>query len=287
MALDINEIKFLLRAQRLGVSFAETAAIGRQTLHVNRENLSRLLSDYGVDASRETVENVLTGSDGYAEKLFELLGARETASFDASGYENATYVHDFNKPIPDEFKNRFTCVIDGGTLEHVFNVPTALKNSMEMLKIGGHYLGLTPTNNYSGHGFYQFSPELYFQTFVPENGFEIVKVYLLEEAARRRWYEVADPNKVKERVVVINDDPALLLVIAKKITAADIFANPPQQSDYLAMWEAANGDRPVANGSQFKRVISLITRIQKAAVRPLGLVSRRPDHFRRIDDNEL
>lgn len=287
MALDINEIKFLLRAQRLGVSFEETAAIGRQTLHVNRENLSRLLADYGVDASSETVDNILTGSDGYAEKLFELLGARETASFDASDYEKATYVHDFNKPIPDKFKNRFTCVIDGGTLEHVFNFPTALKNSMEMLKIGGHYLGLTPTNNYSGHGFYQFSPELYFQAFVPENGFEVVKVYLLEEAARRRWYEVTDPNKAKERVVVINDDPALLLVIAKKIADADIFANPPQQSDYLAMWEAANGERPAASGSQFKRVMSLITRIQKAAVRPLGLVSRRPDHFRRIDDNEL
>lgn len=287
MALDLNEIKFLLRARRLGVSFAETAAIGRQALHINRENLTKLLSDYGLDASSSTVENILTGADGYSEKLFEVLGAREAASFDASDYENATYVHDFNKPIPDEYKNRFTCVIDGGTLEHVFNFPTALKNSMEMLKVGGHYLALTPTNNYSGHGFYQFSPELFYQTFVPENGFEIVKVYLLEEAAKRRWYEVMDPNKAKERVVVINDDPTLLLLIAKKIADADIFANPPQQSDYLAMWKEANGDRPAAGSSQFRRVMSLITRMQKAAARPLGLVSRRPDHFRRIDDTEL
>ena len=91
MALDINEIKFLLRARRLGVSFAETAAIGRQALHVNRENLTKLLTDYGLDASATTVENILMGSDGYAEKLFELLGAHETASFDASDYEHAPF----------------------------------------------------------------------------------------------------------------------------------------------------------------------------------------------------
>ena len=285
MALDHNQTKFLLRARRLGVSFSETATIGRQALYVDRDILVRQLSDYGLDASSTTVENILT--DGYAEKLFELLGAHEIASFDASDYENATYVHDFNNPIPDKFKNRFTCVVDGGTLEHVFNFPTAIKNSMEMLKVGGHFLGLTPTNNYSGHGFYQFSPELFYQTFVPENGFEIVKIYMLEESARRRWYEVTDPNKVKERVVVINDEPTLLLLIAKKIAVVEIFANPPQQSDYLAMWKAANGDRVVANGSTFKRAISLLTRIQKAAARPFGLVSRRPDHFRRIDDDEL
>jgi hypothetical protein len=98
---------------------------------------------------------------------------------------------------------------------------------------------------------------------------------------------VTDPNKAKERVVVINDDPTLLLLIAKKVAEKEVFANPPQQSDYIAMWKDANGDRPVESASPFQRLMSLITRIQKAAVRPLGLVNRRPDHFRRIDDSEL
>lgn len=283
MALDVSETKFVLHARKLGVSFDQTAAIGRQNLHIAGDDLQQLLSSNGFDVTPAKVETIISGSDGYAEKLFEFLGASEVVSFDASSYENATYVHDFNKPIPDEFKNRFSCVIDGGTLEHVFNFPVALKNAMEMLKVGGHFLGLTPTNNYSGHGFYQFSPELFYQVFVPANGFEIVKVYLLEEAVTRRWFEVSDPSKVMERVVVINDDPSLLMVIAKKIAEVEIFSEAPQQSDYLAKWKADDANRAAKNGHQVERAISLLKRIQRAAGRPLGIVNRRRDHFKKID----
>ena len=68
-------------------------------------------------------------------------------------------------------KNKYTLVIDGGCLEHIFNFPVAIKNCMEMLQEGGHFIGITPANNLMGHGFYQFSPELYFRIFSKENGF--------------------------------------------------------------------------------------------------------------------
>jgi 2-polyprenyl-3-methyl-5-hydroxy-6-metoxy-1,4-benzoquinol methylase len=75
------------------------------------------------------------------------------SSIDASDYENATYVHDLNVPIPDHLKGQFDLVDDGGTLEHVFNFPVALRNCMEMVKVGGHLLLNVPTNNFVGHGF--------------------------------------------------------------------------------------------------------------------------------------
>jgi 2-polyprenyl-3-methyl-5-hydroxy-6-metoxy-1,4-benzoquinol methylase len=53
-------------------------------------------------------------------------------------------------------------VFDGGTLEHIFDYPTAIKNCMKMVKPGGHLLLTTPANNWFGHGFYQFSPELFY-----------------------------------------------------------------------------------------------------------------------------
>ena len=59
-----------------------------------------------------------------------------------------------NEAIPDSLKGKFSCVLDGGTLEHVFNFPQAIKNAMEIVAIGGHFLGVVPANNFSGHGFY-------------------------------------------------------------------------------------------------------------------------------------
>jgi hypothetical protein len=44
-----------------------------------------------------------------------------------------------------------------------FNFPVALANAMKMAKIGGHFAARTPANNQCGHGFYQFSPGLFYR----------------------------------------------------------------------------------------------------------------------------
>ena len=54
-------------------------------------------------------------------------------------------------------------VIDGGLLEHVFDFPTAIRNCMRMVRQGGHLILNLPVNNFPGHGFYRFSPELVFR----------------------------------------------------------------------------------------------------------------------------
>jgi len=170
MALDADGSRFLLYAKSQGVDFSRTAMIGRQRLWIDpqvRENLrdvlARNLADFGygnVDLGR-----LLAEADGYAEPFLRLLGCTDASSFDASSYERATHIHDFNLPIDPQFKGRFTAVIDAGTLEHIFNFPVAIRNCMEMLTVGGHFLGITPANNACGHGFYQFSPDLYFRVF--------------------------------------------------------------------------------------------------------------------------
>ncbi len=59
-------------------------------------------------------------------------------SVDATSYEGATDQHDLNEGLPGRFRGRFDAVIDGGTLEHVFNLPVALKASMDAVKVGGY-----------------------------------------------------------------------------------------------------------------------------------------------------
>ena len=78
---------------------------------------------------------------------------------------SATIIHDLNRPIPDDLRGRFGLVYDGGTLEHIFHISQALKNCMEMVRVGGHFAQCTVANNFTGHGFWQVSPELIFPPF--------------------------------------------------------------------------------------------------------------------------
>lgn len=127
-------------------------------------------------------------------------------------------------------------VLDSGSLEHVFNFPTAIRNCMEMVSVGGHYLACTPANSCAGHGFYQFSPELFFSAFSRENGFEVVKVIAYEERPNARWYDVMSPVEAGTRVTMNNGFPVYLFVIARKIAAAPVFVTMPQQSDLITAW---------------------------------------------------
>lgn len=98
--------------------------------------------------------------DGYYETLMRKLGFGDIESMDFSGYEGATILHDLNKPVPNELEGQFDFIFDGGTLEHVFNIPVALESVFRMLKPGGRFVSANGMNGFNGHGLYQFSPDL-------------------------------------------------------------------------------------------------------------------------------
>lgn len=280
MGLDINGTKFLLYAQKLGVSYAETAMIGRQEMLITPAILTANLKAFGYDVSNAETEKLLT--DKFAEPFLKILGADGVVSFDASDYENASVTHDFNLPVPEEFKGRFSAVLDGGTLEHIFNFPTAIKNCMEMVADGGHFLAIAPANNYLGHGFYQFSPELFFRILSAANGFKLEKLMIFEESSGSSWYEISDPDAINERVTLINGHASLMLVIAKKIETVDIFAVAPQQSDYVSAW-ANNSDRPQIAATSRVSPMSVLRRVRMYLDRHFGMLNRRPKHFKKVE----
>jgi hypothetical protein len=237
MGIDYQVLKFLLAARQRGVSFERFAMIGRQTMRVDPGPMRRLLRATGIMLSASECSGLFEAAGGYAEPLLRLLGAKQIDSLDASSYEQATIVHDMNLPIADLLKNRFTAVLDGGSLEHVFNVPCALRNCMEMVALGGHYLGVSPTNNWMGHGFYQFSPELFFRVLSPANGFEEMHAQVCETAPRSAWFEVRDPAQLGSRVYLVNGRPTYLFTSARRAALVPVLAVLPQQSDYSANWQ--------------------------------------------------
>src|ERR1700755_2111988 len=112
MGFDINGVRFLFFAKRAGVDFTKAATLGRQQLTLSERELDSVLRDFEVSAN---AAKLMSEDAGYAEPLLRLLGAKEICSFDASSYEGATYVHDFNLPAPAEWNDRFTVFIDGGS----------------------------------------------------------------------------------------------------------------------------------------------------------------------------
>lgn len=238
MGLNINGVKFLLSAKMRGVSFNRVLMIGRQSLTITPNEVRKLLQ---LPIDRKLKQDILQlrlGSDVYAEELFHVLGADDVESMDKTSYEGAVIIHDLNLPVPEQLKEKYDVVLDGGSLEHIFNFPVALKQCMEMLKIGGHYIGLTPCNNYTGHGFYQFSPELFLRAFSPENGFETLDIVLYEEDGVNIWYKISEPEKRYRRITFQNKVPAHLLILAEKKETKAIFNAYPQQKMYQEAWQS-------------------------------------------------
>lgn len=260
MGFTKDAVLFLLHCRSQGVDFTDCATIGRQALYLNVAELRTAFNRTGRRLTSRETDGVFQGETSYAEPLLDLLGARKVDSFDASAYESATFIADFNNALSDKHKEQYSAVIDGGSLEHVFNYPQGLRNAMEMVRPGGHLILITPTHSRSGHGFYQVSPELFHRTLCEANGYAPPEV-LVRSSRRRAWYRVVDPADVGGRIVI---NPKLysdhLFIFARRVRSVPIFSTWPQQSDYASAWKGAIPKRSEGLKNRLRAVRHLIPR---------------------------
>lgn len=276
MGIDLHNLNFLAHAQDLGVSFTRTLAIGRQALFVDAPELEAHRRRRGLPTL--VAEAPAAGRPAYFEPLLQQwFGAAEADSVDASAYEQAPLIHDMNLPWPPDSPQHghYDAVLDFGCLEHVFDFPTAWRNCAALCRVGGHVLHALPANNLSGHGFYQFSPELFCSLYQPSRGFELRGLYFVMKAEPRYWWRVASPLQVRRRVTLCNGHEVYLLVLARKLREAGELP-APQQSDYaLDEWQTpVAGGLPVRGPSRWGGPL--------AALGVLGAARRWRDRFRAL-----
>jgi hypothetical protein len=184
--------------------------------------------------------------------MLERLGAVVVDSVDASAFEGANIIHDLNQPMPTELQGRYDVVFDGGTLEHVFNFPSAVRGCLELPKVGGHFIMTSPANNQMGHGFYQFSPELFFRVLSAENGYQLKALLLVPTFSEGNWFKIRDPATVGDRVGHNAAATQLsIFAIAQRTRLVPLFLHPPQQSDYRTEWSNLPGKGKDANRLAF------------------------------------
>jgi hypothetical protein len=171
------------------------------------------------------------------QNLFQFLGFNEITRSDVSEYEGAELIFDLNdgNGPPSQYCDRFNCIVDGGTLEHVFHLPNALMNIFEMLRVGGRIIHLSPTNNYVDHGFYSFSPT-FFYDFYSENHFEVNQCLLIRhnrEVEKHPWIvgEYTPGSLDSVSFGGLDDNMYATFCVATK-TAGSRWDQIPQQSLY-------------------------------------------------------
>ena len=236
MAIHAPFADLLFQAVATGRTFPEVATIGRLGLDVARSDLSRLSKRYSVEVSADV------SRDQFADGLLKhVLRVERLSAFDISDYEDCNYIHDFNTPVSEDHHRQYDAVIDAGSLEHIFNLPIALSNYMQMLRPGGTIFLCTVANNHMGHGLYQFSPEFFYRVFYQANGFRVDRMHLVEHRypqlfseSRVAQYTVVDPVDVGRRVTLVSKRPVQIMVQATRVAAVTPFQHPTVQSDYAS-----------------------------------------------------
>lgn len=229
MGIDIQGFRFLIKTQAIK-QFGKTLTLGRQGLYISNDV---------IEVFTETPYpkfNQHTGSE-YCEKLFlGYFGATEVDSIDASNYEGASILHDMNKPVVENLHNQYDTVFDGGTLEHVFNIKQAFENVSNMCKLGGQILHVLPANNQCGHGFYQFSPELFFSLYSEDNGYKDTEVEI-GDPNNIQFYQKLEPPVNGQRHNI--QYPSALYCFVRTVKSRPNFSHDKvYQSDYVHNWRS-------------------------------------------------
>lgn len=79
---------------------------------------------------------------------------------------------DLNKPLDPSFNNSVSVILNGGTLEHIFDIAQVFKNIHAMLRNGGSMIHLAPVSWYN-HGYYNFNP-LLFKEIATTNNYQLL-----------------------------------------------------------------------------------------------------------------
>jgi hypothetical protein len=157
-----------------------------------------------------------------AEGVFRSLGASSLESLDYHGTPQATIQCNLNYPLDRKYYEHYDTILDGGTIEHIFNVEACLQNMVKLLKICGNIIHINPCQGYFNHGYYLFQPTFYFDYYL-SNGFSECECYLLEFTDRNRYaypgnYQSIKFIKNQDECKFITKNDTLIIFKARKNT---------------------------------------------------------------------
>jgi SAM-dependent methyltransferase len=184
MGLSFQAIDVIGREHAFRPIRGDILFIGRQSVLFAPDELAAQLRSHGfmVDESAIQIDRSTTNRlPGYGDlatdrSIFHALGIDSVKALDISAYEGAEIIHDLNLPIPNELRQSADFIVDGSTLDNVFDPPAALRNYARLLRPGGRLVMVNAMN--TREGCYTILPaDWYFDYFVA-NSFVDCRVYV-------------------------------------------------------------------------------------------------------------
>ena len=245
MALPDTLVARLIEAVNEHRLSGRIAMLGRQRWIGTRKGSSARLLDetirkYLPDLGEEDLHNA---DDEYSEALFHALGFSQVDSIDFSEFEGATIVHDLTEELPPDLQGAFDVIYDGGTCEHIFELPKAYANIDKALKPGGVLIGHSPCNNWINHGFYQISPEMVYGYWERARGYEVLDLTLqpLLPNFALKTAKTTNPNVTGKRPRIQgqlpNNSPIILNYVVRKPMSGEDRKAGVYQTDYVNKWD--------------------------------------------------
>lgn len=157
-------------------SLSTCLMLGVQNILATVDEIEKGFIDFGIDYNCEQFSQIKFKKEINVIDIFNTLGCiTKIDALDYSDYEGANIIFDLNQHKTQTLlpELKYDLVIDGGTLEHVYNVSNAVNNVNNFVNINGFIYHMLPCAGWVNHGFYSFSPTFFIDSYCSENGFEL------------------------------------------------------------------------------------------------------------------
>ncbi len=271
MGLPKSAVHLLLHTAAQHAFSGAIATLGRQHVYLTAAELVEQARHRGV-ALKETVPTLHRAPAlrrlGYLsdDSLYEMLGFERSLRIDHSDYESSEETLDLNaRETPWHLVNAFDLVLDSGTIEHVFDLAQAITHCLNMTRIGGRVIHLTPTSNCVNHGFYSVSPT-FFSDFYTASRCSVEALYLCrlpkKNFERHSWsvYDCQASDRNWLPLGRLDGSIWLTFCVARK--HPESVPTVAQQSMYETTWAVAQADK-APNSSEENSKAARMLRLTK------------------------
>jgi SAM-dependent methyltransferase len=248
--------------------------IGRQTIELTGPEMFDLFARYNVplathskmslEVDRHTTQVRQTGAAFVSDHaFFGALDAKRISAVDHSDFEGADIIHDMNEPIGTNLESIADLVLDGSTLDNVYDPAVALMNYNRMLRPGGRVVSINAAKA-DVQGAYTGMPIEWFLDYYAINDYKDCRVYAQVNFPAARWAHPSGPVALLaldydwmieqgSAPQLIHEGWAFAIVVAEKgedsswdrVPAQAGFRNSAEQAHWLAaIRRFAISDRP-------------------------------------------
>lgn len=182
MSIKILGAQMLLSEHRYKPIAGTIVTLGRHSVGLTGDQMDKLLCAMKIPkrkgAAYEVDRDTMGGGNGKItqESFFRAFCDANILSIDVNDYEKPEILLDIQERIPWKYKGLADFVYDGGSLDNIFDVASALKNVSKLLKVGGRFFA---TNNGGSHptSYLKFSAD-WFMDFFTINKYQDCKTYI-------------------------------------------------------------------------------------------------------------